>query len=251
MQGSCPASAGTRAGLRAGDDARSRSSSPRAPAPPGQRKSARSARCGSGGRAAPILPDRAGRAASPASAFQTVPRRETAGSPCCDERHRILVPPAALRRASRRTCPEGFSRPTGKGVAVGRQSTRRRSCWRFDQRFDLASMVERLGAAAVADTPPIPYRLVRLAGSLVIRKQKRRLAPHPFGAMPEKRSAHRRGRGRRDCGDAVRFKPPAVPDRGSRQHPTPIVTQNRGRVLKILPACGANFATTRVCLGRT
>jgi ISXO2-like transposase domain/Transposase zinc-ribbon domain len=35
-------------------------------------------------------------------------------------------------------------------------------CWRFNRRFDLASMLERLGAAA-ATTPPMPYRLVRLA----------------------------------------------------------------------------------------
>ncbi len=35
-------------------------------------------------------------------------------------------------------------------------------CWRFNQRFDLAGMLERLGAAAAA-TPPMPYRLVKLA----------------------------------------------------------------------------------------
>ena len=35
-------------------------------------------------------------------------------------------------------------------------------CWRFNHRFDLAGMLERLGAAA-ATTPPMPYRLVKLA----------------------------------------------------------------------------------------
>lgn len=35
-------------------------------------------------------------------------------------------------------------------------------CWRFNQRFDLAGMLERLAAAA-AQTPPMPYRLVKLA----------------------------------------------------------------------------------------
>ena len=34
--------------------------------------------------------------------------------------------------------------------------------WRFNERFDLAGMLERLGAAA-ATTPPMPYRLVTLA----------------------------------------------------------------------------------------
>ena len=34
--------------------------------------------------------------------------------------------------------------------------------YRFNRRFDLAGMVERLGAAAVL-TPPMPYRLVTLA----------------------------------------------------------------------------------------
>ena len=35
-------------------------------------------------------------------------------------------------------------------------------CWRFNHRFDLAGLLERLGAAAAA-TPPMPYRLVKLA----------------------------------------------------------------------------------------
>jgi hypothetical protein len=34
--------------------------------------------------------------------------------------------------------------------------------YRFDRRFDLASMLARLAAAA-AQTPPMPYRLVQLA----------------------------------------------------------------------------------------
>lgn len=35
-------------------------------------------------------------------------------------------------------------------------------CYRFNRRFDLAKLVERLGRAAIA-TPPLPYRLARLA----------------------------------------------------------------------------------------
>jgi len=35
-------------------------------------------------------------------------------------------------------------------------------CWRFNHRFDLAGLLERLAAAA-AQTPPMPYRLVKLA----------------------------------------------------------------------------------------
>lgn len=35
-------------------------------------------------------------------------------------------------------------------------------CYRFNRRFDLASMVKRLAIAA-ANTPPMPYRLVKLA----------------------------------------------------------------------------------------
>jgi hypothetical protein len=35
-------------------------------------------------------------------------------------------------------------------------------CYRFDRRFDLAAMLPRLGVAA-ARTPPMPYRLLKLA----------------------------------------------------------------------------------------
>jgi transposase-like protein len=37
-------------------------------------------------------------------------------------------------------------------------------CYRFNRRFDLASMVERLGRSAAA-TPPLPYRLATMAES--------------------------------------------------------------------------------------
>jgi hypothetical protein len=35
-------------------------------------------------------------------------------------------------------------------------------CYRFNRRFDLAAMLPRLGYAA-AHTPPMPYRLLKLA----------------------------------------------------------------------------------------
>jgi len=37
-------------------------------------------------------------------------------------------------------------------------------CWRFNRRFDLANLLPRLAAIA-ARTPPLPYRLVKLAES--------------------------------------------------------------------------------------
>ena len=37
-------------------------------------------------------------------------------------------------------------------------------CWRFNRRFDLANLLARLAVVAT-QTPPMPYRLVRLAES--------------------------------------------------------------------------------------